>query len=175
MRVCLHRASIFGFLATMLLAINYFEISETPALAAENFGQELSGKWTYRSFHNNPALVTDDDKTALSIFFAEATFTFNVGADSLLTGALDWQGGGLDLQGTIEPGGPAGPLTVQIVGTGRPGTQTENWEYDYFGYLAHSWPNGVAQVPALVGSVLRAKPHNGAPAGYAASFIAVKQ
>ena len=31
------------------------------------------------------------------------------------------------------------------------------------------------QVPALVGSVIRAKPHGSAPAGYVASFIAVKQ
>jgi len=41
--------------------------------------------------------------------------------------------------------------------------------------LAHTWPNGIDQVPALVGSVIRAKPHNGSPAGVVASFIAVKQ
>jgi hypothetical protein len=35
--------------------------------------------------------------------------------------------------------------------------------------------NGVNQVPALVGSVIRAEPHGSAPAGYVASFIAVKQ
>jgi len=33
----------------------------------------------------------------------------------------------------------------------------------------------VDQVPALVGTVIRAKPHNGEAAGYVASFIAVKQ
>ena len=36
-------------------------------------------------------------------------------------------------------------------------------------------PNGVNQVLALVGTVIRAKPHGGAPAGYVASFIAVKR
>jgi hypothetical protein len=30
-------------------------------------------------------------------------------------------------------------------------------------------------VPAIVGNVFRAKPHNGNPAGVVASFIAVKQ
>ena len=93
--------------------------------------------------------------TALSLFFAEATFTFTVSADDLLSGTIDWNGGGLDLKGTIQPAGAGSPLTVQIVGLGRPGTQTDNWEYDYFGYLAHSWPNGVGQVPVLVGSVLK--------------------
>lgn len=174
MRVTSARLSVKSILAAVLLVgINCSEMIEAPVQAAEN--AELAGKWTYRSFHNNPALVTDNDNTALSLFFAEATFTFNINADGLLTGAIDWNGGGLDLQGAVQPAETGSPLTVQIVGLGRPGTQTDNWEYDYFGYLAHSWPNGVAQVPALVGSVLRAKPHNGAPAGYVASFIAVKQ
>jgi hypothetical protein len=43
-------------------------------------GSELAGKWTYRSFHNNPALVYEDEKTApekaLKLIFAEAVFTF---------------------------------------------------------------------------------------------------
>ena len=45
--------------------------------------------------------------------------------------------------------------------------------------LLHGWPEAkelwANQVPALVGSVIRAKPHDGAPAGFVASFIAVKQ
>ncbi|WP_246673684.1 MULTISPECIES: hypothetical protein [unclassified Mesorhizobium] len=153
-------------------------IAHSFAQATEQTVQDssvLSGKWTYRSFHNNPALVTADPKTALSLFFAEAVFSFDVKPDNSLTGAIDWGGGGLDLQGTVQPPTSAAPLTVQIVGHGRVGTQTENWEYDYSGYLAPSWSNGVGQVPALVGSVLRAKPHDGAPAGYVASFVAVKQ
>ena len=51
----------------------------------------------------------------------------------------------------------------------------DGWEYDYHGHLAHQWPNGVNQVPALVGTVIRAKPHGAAPAGYVASFVAVRQ
>jgi hypothetical protein len=33
----------------------------------------------------------------------------------------------------------------------------------------------VDQVPSIVGTIVRAKPHNGEPAGVTASFIAVAQ
>ena len=140
---------------------------------AEN--SPLAGKWTYRSFHNRPELVAGDAQKALHLIFAEAVFTFAVDKETVLTGAIDWQGGGLDLQGTVQPASGAAPSSVAIVGTGRPNTDTAGWEYDYRANLAYQWPNGVDQVPALVGTVIRAKPHNGSPAGYVASFIAVKQ
>jgi hypothetical protein len=138
--------------------------------------QALAGKWTYRSFLNNPVQVLADPKPAnklLSLLFAEAVFTFEIPNDTTLKGAIDWDGGGLDLQGKISDQG--GALTVEIVGNGRAGTDTANWEYDYHGQLAYQWPNGVNQVPAIVGSVIRAKPHGDNPAGVVASFIAVKQ
>src|SRR5215510_12811249 len=137
-----------------------------PALAQPS--SVLSGKWTYRSFHNNPAPVADDPNTAaqkaLALIFAEAVFTFEIPTSTTLKGAIDWPGGGLDLQGTIRPDpAGAGPI-VEIVGTGRAGTGTTGWEYDYRGQLAFHWPNGINQITALVGTVIRAKPHNGAPA-----------
>jgi hypothetical protein len=139
----------------------------------------LIGKWTYRSFHNNPSPVADDPATApekaLALIFAEAQFTFDLPSNTALKGAIDWPGGGLDLQGTVQPGvGGMGP-TVHIIGAGRVGTSTVGWEYDYHGQIAYQWPNGVNQIPALTGTVIRAKPHDGAPAGYVASFVAVKQ
>jgi hypothetical protein len=150
-----------------------------PALASASGGETLAGKWTYRSFHNNPAPITDDPKTAadkaLALIFAEAVFTFEIPTSATLKGAIDWPGGGLDLQGTLRTDTAGGAPIVEIVGTGRPGTDTAGWEYDYRGQLAYQWSNGVNQVPALVGTVVRAKPHNGAPAGYVASFIAVKR
>jgi len=77
------------------------------------------------------------------------------------------------LKGTVST---AAPLTVQIVGMGRPGTDTEGWRYDYNGALAYEWPNAVKQVPAVVGTVIRVNAHGkGAPAGVTASFIAVKR
>jgi hypothetical protein len=153
--------------------------ASTPAMAPTTDGSVLAGKWTYRSFHNNPVPVADDPRTApekaLALIFAEAVFTFEIPSSTTLKGAIDWPGGGLDLQGTIQPGtASAGPV-VDIVGTGRPDTGTAGWEYDYRGQLAYQWPNGINQVPALVGTVIRAKPHGTSPAGYVASFVAVKR
>ena len=132
----------------------------------------LDGKWTYRSFFNDPAFVGDDKQKALDLIFAEATFTFEISGTDL-KGIIDWGSGGLDLKGTVSS---ASPPTVQIIGMGRPGTETEGWRYDYNGALAHEWPNAVKQVPAVVGTVIRVNAHGpGAPAGDTASFIAVKQ
>jgi hypothetical protein len=134
----------------------------------------LAGKWTYRSFHNRPALVDGDAKEVLKLIFAEAMFTFHIKGNAL-TGGIDWDGGGLDLKGVVQPATGMAPLSVEIVGTGRPKSDTDGWQYDYRANLAYEWPNGANQVPALVGTVLRVKPHDGKPAGYVASFIAVKQ
>lgn len=142
--------------------------SSTPLAAG------IEGKWTYRSFHNRPEPVGDDAEKALKLIFAEAEFTFQPPSGSTLVGKIDWPGGGLDLRGTIRPGLEANSFVVDLVGSGRPDTSTAGWEYDYYAQLAHPWPNGGNQRPALVGSVLRAKPHGSAPAGYVASFIAVK-
>ncbi|WP_441258661.1 hypothetical protein AB7008_08540 [Bradyrhizobium sp. 521_C7_N1_3] len=74
-------------------------------------------------------------------------------------GVIDWGSGGLDLSGEIRPGNADTPVAFAIVGLGRPGSQTDGWEYDYNGCLAYKWPAGNNQVPALVGSLIRAKPH----------------
>lgn len=136
---------------------------------------ELEGSWTYRSLHNDPTPIAGDPQRAIALFFAEAEFRFKATSASTFTGVIDWGSGGLDLSGTIGPSAAGAASIVSIVGLGRPGTQTDGWEYDYNACLAHTWPIGVGQVSALVGSVIRAKPHNGAAAGYTASFIAVKR
>jgi hypothetical protein len=133
----------------------------------------LSGTWTYRSFHDRAAPVDDSPRKALSLIFAEALFTFDV-AGHALTGRLDWPGGGLDLSGSVQQAEADGPLSVAIVGSGRVKTSTQGWQYDYRASLAYRWPNGVNQIPALLGTVIRTKPHSGAPAGYVASFIPLK-
>jgi len=93
-----------------------------------------------------------------------------------LTGALDMGGGYvLDLKGTVQPARRDAPLTAEISGVGRANTPTAGWEYDYHAYLAYHWPRGVNQAAALVGTVVRAKAHDGGAAGLVASFIAVKQ
>ena len=148
---------------------------------------ELSGSWIYRSF--NPTFVTGDhfiarniqvfteDRRELGLIRAEAVFNLQV-TGTTLAGTIEWPGpppGGLDLTGTVPPE----PISFDIVGTGRPDSDTAGWEYHYHGHLTRHWPNGVDQRPALVGSVFRAKSHNGvpisSPAGEVFSFIAVKQ
>lgn len=74
------------------------------ALGADNTA--LAGKWTYRSFHNNPASVDGDADKVLGLIFAEAVFAFEIPTPTTLKGAIYWDGGGLDLQGTIKPGAP---------------------------------------------------------------------
>jgi hypothetical protein len=61
----------------------------------------LAGKWTYRSFFNDPAMVGDDPQKAYDLIFAEATFTFEISGTEL-KGIIDWGSGGLDLKGTAR-------------------------------------------------------------------------
>jgi hypothetical protein len=126
-------------------------------------GASIDGTWAYQSYLN----------TADQPVFGAGTMTFQTSGNTL-TGTLDMGGGlVLDLKGTVRPGDKDCPLTVAIDGYGRDGTPTAGWEYDYHAYMTYQWPNGVNQVPALVGTVIRAKPHDGQPAGVTASFIAV--
>lgn len=115
-----------------------------------------------------------DDNTALSLIFGEGAFTFVTPTPTNLTGTLDMGAGYvLDLKGTVSVQGAATALA--IAGYGRSGTPTADWEYDYNAQTGFTWPKGVSQVPSIVGTVFRAKPHNGSPAGVTASFIAVRQ
>jgi hypothetical protein len=126
----------------------------------------LAGTWAYQSYLNQ----------ADQPVFGAGLFTFQTPQPATLTGTLDMGNDlVLDLRGAITPAAAGSPLTARIVGLGRPGSPTDGWEYDYYAYLAFLWPDGVDQVQSLVGSVLRAKPHNGQPAGVTASFIAVRQ
>ena len=65
---------------------------------------DLAGKWTYRSFRNDPTPVDGDPNKALGLFFAEAEFSFEAVSDTTFKGVIDWGSGGLDLSGTIKPG-----------------------------------------------------------------------
>jgi hypothetical protein len=134
----------------------------------------LSGNWTYRSFRNTPALVGNDAGAALALIFGEGVLDFEAGENDRFGGTFDMGSGyALTLDGEVLPGDPPG---FSIVGLGIPGTPTEGWRYDYRGVPAYEWPNGVDQVPSLVGTVIRVNAHGpSSPAGYSASFIAVRQ
>jgi hypothetical protein len=149
----------------------------TPSADARPADNPYAGQWTYRSYLNRPGvLVGGDPQTAIGLIFGEGIITLDPPVGSALRGAIDFGGGvGLDLNGTIASLPSAAPPVIYLTGTGRKGTPTDGWEYDYVGYLAYAWPNGIGQIPAMVGTVLRAKPHDQSPAGVVVSFIAVKQ
>lgn len=142
-------------------------------------GPTIAGKYTYRSYVNRPDVIVNDDPQsatkALQLLFGEGIITLSQPAGEKVTGTFDMSDGYvLDLSGTVETSS-AGLTIVHMSGPGRPGTKTDGWEYDYQAIVTPSWTTGVGQIPALVGTVLRAKPHGAAKAGITASFIAVKQ
>ena len=128
------------------------------------------GAWTYRSLLNIPALDTDFDDLA----FGLGTIIIKVAPMEQLVGTIGGTGWSLDLKGARSYGDP---MHARFQGTGT--VNDEPWVYDYTGWLVPAWPNGVGQVPAIVGSVIRTIPHSAgpgktAPAGQVASFYAVR-
>jgi hypothetical protein len=136
----------------------------------------LSGKWTYRSFLNKSALVDGDPARALALIFGEGVFDLTQ-SGTKLTGSLDMGSGyALTLSGETSPAPADGLEGFAMIGLGVDGTPTAGWRYDYHGTLAYTWPGGINQVPALVGTVIRVNAHGPtSPAGVTASFIAVSQ
>jgi len=126
------------------------------------------GTWTYRSLINNPDLgVSFDD-----LRFGMGTLVLTEPSLGKVAGSIGGPGWSLALSGEVIPGEPT---QVLFTGTGEIGGET--WVYSYRGYVVPSWPNGVDQIDALVGSIIRDVPHSGgqAKAGYVASFYAVRQ
>lgn len=142
-----------------------------PRAMLSSTNWQIAGKWQYFSFLNPPALDATGNYAQL---FGMGTMTLRTPSSTTVAGTFDMGGGYvLDLKGTVSTS--SGRTSIHMAGLGRPNTPTAGWEYDYDGVMAEKWPNGVNQVPALTGSVIRAKPHNGQPAGVVASFIDVKQ
>lgn len=139
----------------------------------------FAGNWTYRSFRNNPdpvGDVTQDPSKLVKLLFAEAEWVVHYTSGKTFRGELRFGPDDvMDLVGTTTLAKKWCPARVHIVGKGRAGTSTEHLFYDYEGSLVELWPNGINQRRAIVGSVIRVKPHDNAPAGYVASFIAVKR
>lgn len=142
--------------------------------AADGADNPLIGRWTYRSFLNDP----DPDKPFNDLKFAVAELTFEPAGVGKIAGRLSFGEDYLKLTGTLSFGNP---LTVRFQGVGATAGTIENgqpWVYDYLGFVAPAWPNGdKEQRPAIVGTIVRAVAHsNGqAKAGFVASWIAVRR
>jgi hypothetical protein len=160
----------------LLLGCGYFASAQRPAGKSQN---PFAGDWTYRSFRNTPDPVGDvskDPSKLVQMLFAEAEWVIQDTNDGSFKGELRFGPQDvMDLTGTFTAESSTCPAQFHISGKGRPGTSTSQLFYDYQGYLVPKWPNGVDQRTAIVGSVIRVKPHDGSPAGYVASFIVVKR
>lgn len=156
----------------------FSDLASTKHAEAKNTNP-FSGDWTYRSFRNVPEPVGDvsqDPSKLVKLLFAEAEWVVQDTSDGSFKGELRFGPQDvMDLTGTVTPQNNTCPAKFHISGKGRPGTSTSQLFYDYEGYLVPQWPNGVDQRAAIVGSVIRVKPHDGAAAGYVASFIAVRR
>lgn len=138
------------------------------------------GTWSYRSFLNDPDLTKDANVTQL--LFGDGTLVITAPSSETLGGTIGGSlgpGAGnwlLNLHGSIGYGSPS---QVRFQGKGIVGS--EEWIYDYIGWLVPVWPNSndTLQRTAIVGSVVRTIPHTGSdgtvhPAGVVASFYAVR-
>jgi hypothetical protein len=134
----------------------------------------LSGHWTYRSYRNLTKLVGEDPPAALALIFGEGVFELHQSDDGRVEGGLGMETGyALRITGSTETTGDG--LGFALIGEGLDGTATAGWRYDYRGVVGYMWPNAVDQLPSLLGTVVQVKAHGpNAPAGYTASFIAVR-
>ncbi len=128
----------------------------------------IVGTWSYRSFLNNPDLSVEFN----DLRFGAGTLVLEEPEFGRISGSLGGSGWSLSLQGWSSLGNP---FTIRFQGSGDIGG--ERWVYDYLGFYAPMWPNGVEQRPAIVGTIVRTVPHSQgqAPAGFVASWYAVRQ
>lgn len=134
----------------------------------ENPVSLFTGEWYYRSFYNNP----DPTVQPNDLLFGSGQMIFeNKDVEpGVVNGRFDFGSGyNMTFKGWITFGNP---MSLRIRAFGIDGTPTDGWIYDYYCHYVSQWPYGVDQRKALVGSVIRAVPHNGEPAGVVASFYA---
>ncbi len=139
----------------------------------EHSKEVFSGEWTYRSIINRvePAATLDD------IILAEGQLLLKVNEagvfiESTLSFGEDYP---MLVQGGVVDAGPGAPPTAKFTAYGIPKTKTEGWVYSYIGSPAPTWPYGIDQRAAIVGTVTRVLDHGAtSKAGYVASFVAVK-
>jgi hypothetical protein len=106
-----------------------------------------------------------------------AELKFEDAAFGQVLGRLSFGDDYLTLKGTITFGNP---LTIRFQGVGAsPGTveQGKPWIYEYLGFVAPAWPNGIDQRAVILGTIVRTVTHSQgqAKAGVVACWIALRK
>jgi len=159
--------------AAVAIACNSNSINDQPVSGYPGRidGKFLNGTWTYRSLFNDTAWQTEFD----SLAFAAALMDLKTFGTDSISGIIYWAKDpdqGLKIKGRYFYNDSVTCYT--LVGIGDSSLGTAGWQYDYQGYIVPEWSFAVKQVDALVGSVARAKPHSGEPAGVVASTYMVR-
>lgn len=127
----------------------------------------ISGSYVYRSLVNNKDVQTDFNDLEFGRGIMSLTQT-----DAAVKGTFDMGPGyKMTIEGTVSSTGKYSFL--RMTGYGVPGTPTDKWIYDYFGMIDPVWPNAVAQIPTVTGSVIRTVDHGSSKAGVTATFYMV--
>ena len=115
---------------------------------------------------NNPDLSVDFN----ALRFGQATLNISEPIPGEISGTLGAPGWQLTISGSSTQ---EEPRSLRFTGRGDVGG--EEWVYDYRGFLVPDWPDAVSQRPAIAGSIIRTVQHGNAPAGFVASWYAVRQ
>ena len=135
-------------------------------------GSFFNGSWTYRSLLND----ADWKLPFNQLQFASAVMDLKIVGKDSIAGILYWADNpkrGLNITGKYYYQDTV--TCYSLIGTGTTALGTAGWQYDYKGYIVPQWTNGVKQADVLVGSTVRTKPHNGAPAGFVATTYMVRR
>lgn len=148
-----------------------------PAPTPSHEPPSIAGGWTYRSFNNEPDPEGD-------LYWWVADITLEQDDSGILTGAL----AGITSQEAFNLVGYIDHATlltdrewwqqrfILVMRAVGATSETAGHQYDYRGYVPGVWPTGKEQVPAIVGSVLRAKfPDDPSLEGEVRSFAAVRR
>jgi hypothetical protein len=130
--------------------------------------EELLGRWTYRSYVPNPDITAD----FAGLEFGRGELLVEYLTPHAFIGRLVFSDTyQFRLRGIAVAGDPP---TLRFRGEGD-STDSEGQVYDYFACVMPTWPHGVKQRAAIVGSVIRSVAHDKARAGAVAEFIALKR
>lgn len=167
------------FLSSIFLAIIFMACSNNSENKQSNNntagridGSYFNGSWAYRSLLND----TDWQKDFDSLAFASAIMDLKTSGKDSISGILYWSDNpkqGLNISGHFYYNDTV--TCYSLIGIGDTSLGTPGWQYDYQGYIVPQWSFGVNQANVLVGSVARAKPHSGQPAGLVATTYMVRR